>query len=45
MFGFLSGPPGSTCLISFALVLLSPYLCCISSLYLELYALGDTLIR
>ena len=39
-------PPGFTCLISFAPVfifslLLSPYLCFISLLYLNLYVLGD----
>ena len=46
---FLSGPPGFTCLISFApvfsfmyqCVLLSPYLCFVSFLYLDLYFLGD----
>ena len=44
-FGCLSGPPGFTCWISFALVLfyllLSPYLCFISLLYLDLYVSGD----
>ena len=43
---FLSGPPGFTCWISFAPVysfflLLSPYLCFISLLYLDLYVLVD----
>ena len=45
-FGCLSGPPGFTCWISFAPVvqfylLLSPYLCFISFLYLDLYVLRD----
>ena len=50
-FGCLSGPPGFTCWISFAqlvqfYLLLSPYLCFISFLYLDLSVLGDdTLIR
>ena len=40
------GPTGATCWISFAPVvqfslLLSPYLCFISFLYLDLYVLGD----
>ena len=40
------GPTGVYCWISFALVfslflLLSPYLCFISLLYLDLYVLGD----
>ena len=43
MFRLLSGPPG---LISFApvfcfILMLSPYLCCISFLYLDFYVLGD----
>ena len=42
----LSGSQGFTCWISFAPVvqfylLLSPYLCFISFLYLDLYVLGD----
>ena len=42
----LLGPPGFTCWISFAPVvqfylLLSPYLCYISFLHLDLYVLGD----
>ena len=42
----LSGPPRFTCRISFSVVfsfilLLSPYLCCISFLYHDLYVLGD----
>ena len=43
----LSGQPGCTCWISFALVfmqfylLLSPYLCFIAFLYLDSYVLGD----
>ena len=46
MLGCLSGPPGFTCWISYALVvpfysLLSSYLCFISFLYLDLYVLGD----
>ena len=45
-FGCLSDPQMFTCWISFALVvqfylLLSPYLCFISFLYLDLYILGD----
>ena len=43
------GPPEFTCWISFALVvqfyvLLSPYLCFISFLYLDLYVLGDDVL-
>ena len=51
MLWLLSGPPGFTCWIFFAPVfsfflLLSPYLCFISFLYLDLYVLGDNaLIR
>ena len=46
MFCCLSGPPGFTCWIFFAAVvkfylLLSPYLCFISFLHLDLYVLGD----
>ena len=43
----LSGPPGFTCWIFFFApvvpfyLLLSPYLCFISFLYLDLYVLGD----
>ena len=35
------GPTGFTCWISFAPLLLSPYLCFISLLYLDLYVLVD----
>ena len=46
MLWLLSGPPGFTCWSSFAPVikfhlLLSPYLCLISFLNLDLYVLGD----
>ena len=45
MIWLLSGPPGLACWISFApvfsYVLLSPYLCFISFLYLDLYVFGD----
>ena len=46
MLWLLSGPLGLTCWISFAPVvqfylLLSPYLCFISFLYLDVYVLGD----
>ena len=46
MFWLFSGPPGFTCWISFAPVVsfyvpLSPYLCFISFLYLDLYVFGD----
>ena len=46
MLWLLSGPPGFTCWISFApvfslILLLSPYPCFISLLYLDLYVLGD----
>ena len=46
MLWLLSGPPGFTCWISFAegiqfYLLLSPYLCFISFLYLDLYDLGE----
>ena len=48
MLCLLSGPQGFNCLISFATVfscmfcyVLSPYLCFISFLYLDLYVLGD----
>ena len=46
MLWLLSGPLGFTCWILFAPVgqfflLLSPYLCFISFLYLDLYVLGD----
>ena len=50
-FGCLSGPPGFTCWISLppvvqSYLLLSPCLCFISFLYLNLYVLGDdALIR
>ena len=37
----LSGQPGFTCWISFATVLLSPYLSFISFLDLDLYVLGE----
>ena len=43
-FGCLSGPQGFTCWISFAPVfslLMSPYLCFITFLDLDLYVLGD----
>ena len=43
MLGCLSGPPGFTCWISGIqfYLLLSPYLCFISLIYLDLYVLGD----
>ena len=46
MLWLLLGPRGFTCWISFTLVfsfflLLSPYLCFISFLYLDVYVLGD----
>ena len=46
MLWLLSGLPGFTCWISFAPVfsffkLLSPYLCLITFLYLDLYVLGN----
>ena len=41
MLWLLSGPQGLTCWISFAPVLLNPYLYFTSSLYLDLYVLGD----
>ena len=45
MLWLLSGSPGFTCWISFALVLslflLSPYLFFISFIYPDLYVLGD----
>ena len=46
MLWLLSGPPGFTCWISFCSgiqfnLLLSPYPCFISLLYLDLYVLGD----
>ena len=44
MLRLLSGPPGFTCWISFALVLnllFGLYICFISFLYLDLYVLGD----
>ena len=46
MLSLLSGPPGFTFWISLGLtiqfyLLLSPYLCFISFLYLDLYVLGD----
>ena len=41
MLWLLSGPAGFACWVSFAPVFLSPYLCFISFLYLDLYVLGD----
>ena len=45
MLWLLSGPPGFTCWISFAMVFslftVEFYLCFISFLYLDLYVLGD----
>ena len=41
MLWLFAGPTGFTCWFSFAYLLLSPYLCFISLLYLDLYVLGD----
>ena len=50
MLWLLVAPTGFPCLISFALViqfnlLLSPCLCFISFLYLDLYVLGDDALK
>ena len=41
MFRLLSGPPGFFCSGIQSYLLLSPYICFISLLYLDLYVLGD----